>query len=326
MQNGDKRPARLYKYRDLSNRTIDMIVSDNIYFADPSTFNDPLDTRPSLQIDLAAAELAAILRSFIEARTQAEMSAAAQTIKYRGPKTIEHIKRHSRRQADRLLEELAYLATDPEYDDEAAHHLSLLGQYIESELLGQYDKGIVSLAERATCPLMWSHYGDQHKGVCIGYSVPPTEIGNLHKVSYGGSRLVAASKVAAMMQGDAGARHEVDEAVLLRKAGSWRYEREWRFIGPRGIQNSPLELEEIIFGMRCAASVKYAVAKALEGRQRPVRLFELREVAGTFGLKKCRLDDGDELFAHFPRRWRETLELFSPVNTAAASPGPEQAV
>jgi Protein of unknown function (DUF2971). len=325
MQNG-KRPTRLYKYRDLSNRTIDMIVSDNLYFADPSTFNDPLDTRPSLQIDLAAAELGAILRSFIEARTEAEMSAAAQTIKYRGPKTIEHIKRHSRRQADRLLEELAYLATDPEYDDEAAHHLSLLGQYIESELLGQYDKGIVSLAERATCPLMWSHYGDQHKGVCIGYSVPATEIGNLHKVSYGGSRLVAASKVAAMIQGDGGARREVDEAVLLRKAGSWRYEREWRFIGPRGIQNSPLELEEIIFGMRCAASVKYAVAKALEARQRPVKLFELREVAGTFELKKCRLDDSDELFAHFPRRWRETLELFSHADTTAASPKSDQTV
>ncbi|MGE0278500.1 MAG: DUF2971 domain-containing protein [Alphaproteobacteria bacterium] len=287
-----------------------MIVSDNIYFADPSTFNDPLDTRPSLQIDLEAAELAAILRSFIEMRTQAEMSTAARTIKYRGPKTIEHIKRHSRRQADRQLEELKYLSTDPEYDDEAAHHLSLLGQYIESELLGQYDKGIFSLAERATCPLMWSHYGDQHKGVCIGYSVPPTEISHLHKVRYGGSRLVAASKISAMIQGDASARQEVDEAVLLRKAASWRYEREWRFIGPRGIQNSPLELEEIIFGMRCAASVKYAVAKALEERQRPVKLFELREVAGTFGLRKCALDDDDELFVHFPQRWREILDAF----------------
>lgn len=326
MQNGDRRPSRLYKYRDLSNRTIDMIVSDNVYFADPSTFNDPLDTKPSLQIDLPAAELASILRRFVERRAQAEMSAAAKTIKYRGPKTIEHIERHSRRQADRLLAELAYLATDPEYDDEEAHHQSLLAQYIESELLGQYDKGIVSLAERATCPLMWSHYGDQHKGVCIGYSIPKDAIANLHKVNYGGSRLVAASKVAAMFSGDADVRRQVDEAVLLRKAGSWRYEREWRLIGPRGVQNSPLELEEIIFGMRCAASVKYAVAKALEGRRRPVKLFELREVAGTFEMKKCRLNADDELFVHFPRRSLEIFEFFSPVSAASPSPDSEQAV
>ncbi len=318
MQNRDKRPSRLYKYRDLSNRTLDMIVSDNVYFADPSTFNDPLDTKPSLDIDLPSTELASILRRFVELRIQAEMNAAAKTIKYGGPKTIEHIGRRSRQQAGQLLEDLAYLATDTEYDDEEDHHQSLLGQYIEGELLRQYDKGVVSLAERATCPLMWSHYSDQHKGICIGYSIPETAIASLHKVNYGGSRLVAASKVAAMFPDNADMRRQVDEAVLLRKAGSWRYEREWRLIGPRGIQNSPLELEEIIFGMRCTAPVKYVVAKALRARRRPVKLFELHEVPGTFELKKRRLNDDDELFVHFPRRSLDVSELFSPVAVASS--------
>ena len=325
MPNEDRRPYRLYKYRDLSNRTIDMIVSDNVYFADPSTFNDPLDTKPSLQVDLPAAELASILRRFVELRAQAEMSAAAKTIKYRGPKTVEHIERLSRRQANQVLAELAYLATNPEYGDEEAQHLSLLVRHIENELLGRYDKGIVSLAERATCPLMWSHYGDQHKGVCIGYSVPQDAMADLRKVSYGGSRLVPASKVGAMFS-DAEVRRQVDEFVLLRKAGSWGYEREWRLIGPRGIQNSPLELEEVIFGMRCAASVKYTIAKALEGRPRPVKLFKLREVSGTFKLRKCRLDADDELFFHFPRRSLEVLESFSPVSTKSPSSNVEQTV
>ncbi len=52
MENDKKIPKRLYKYRDFSNRTLDMVVSDNVYYADPSTFNDPLDTRPSLKTDL----------------------------------------------------------------------------------------------------------------------------------------------------------------------------------------------------------------------------------------------------------------------------------
>ncbi len=311
-------PRRLYKYRAFSSLTLDLLVSDHVYYADPSTFNDPLDTRPSLKIDLAVAELEYTLSRFIERRTNAEMSAAAKTIKYRGPKTMDHIKRHSRRQAEQLIAEISYNATDPEYGSDDLQPF-LLGRHIEVELLRQYDKGIVSLAERATCPLLWSHYGDQHHGVCIGYSVPEHTASNVHKVRYRGGRLVEASKVAAMIAGDDVARDQVDEAVLLRKAGSWRYEREWRLIGQRGLQNSPLELEEVIFGMRCKASVKYAVVKALEGRGGQVKFYEMREVPGTFQLKKYALNDDDELFVHFPRRSLSTYEAFEHLPPVSSS-------
>jgi hypothetical protein len=36
-------PNRLYKYRTFNDKTVDMLVMDELYFADPSTFNDPLD-------------------------------------------------------------------------------------------------------------------------------------------------------------------------------------------------------------------------------------------------------------------------------------------
>jgi hypothetical protein len=202
-----------------------------------------------------------------------------------------------------------YNAQDPEYDFHDRLPL-LLRHYIEVELLRQYDRGIVSLAERDTCPLMWSHYGDQHHGVCIGYSVPERTASDVRKVRYDGSRLVEASKVAAMLAGNDVARVQVDEAVLLRKAGSWRYEREWRLIGQRGVRNSPLELEEVIFGIRCEETVKYAVVKALERRDRQVKFYEMREIPGTFRLKKYSLNDCDELFSYFPRRSLSIYETF----------------
>jgi hypothetical protein len=304
-------PKRLFKYRAFSNRTLDMLVADNIYYADPNTFNDPLDTRPSLKADLPAAELEHALRRLVELRVAAEMNAAAKTIKYRGPKTVDHIGRHSRQHADRLIADIAYHATNPEYEISDPHQF-LLSQYVEAELLRQYEKGIVSLAERANCPLMWSHYGDQHHGVCIGYSMPADVHTDLHKVDYGGSRLVEASKVAAMLNDNADARRQVDEAVLFRKAASWRYEREWRLIGQRGPQESPLELEEVIFGMRCKESVKYVIIKALEDRGKPIFFYEMREVSGTFNLKKCPLDEG-EMRAHFPRRSRSIRDEFETV-------------
>jgi hypothetical protein len=47
MMGEGKLPKRLYNYRAFSNLTRDMLVADNLFFADPSTFNDPLDTNPS---------------------------------------------------------------------------------------------------------------------------------------------------------------------------------------------------------------------------------------------------------------------------------------
>lgn len=165
-----KIPERLYKYRAFSNRTLDALIADQIFFADPGTFNDPLDTRPTLDTDIDADALAAILARLVEQRVSAEMNAAAKTIRYSGPKTISHIAAHSRRRAEQVVAEIRYHATNPEYDIEDPARF-LFGQYVEDELLRRYGKGIVSLAERANCPLMWSHYGDQHKGVCIGYSI-----------------------------------------------------------------------------------------------------------------------------------------------------------
>lgn len=61
-----KIPERLYKYREFNSRTLDMLVVDQLYFADPSTFNDPLDTKPSLKPDLAVTELERTLGQLVE--------------------------------------------------------------------------------------------------------------------------------------------------------------------------------------------------------------------------------------------------------------------
>ena len=164
----------------------------------------------------------------------------------------------------------------------------------------------------ADCPLMWSHYGDQHRGLCLGYSVPQEVADDLHKISYGGSRLIEASAVAEMLDGDAGACRRVDERVLLTKAGDWGYEKEWRLFGQRGSQSSPLELKEVVFGMRCFEPVKYAVMKALESRAHSVKLYEIRQGHDSFQLHKCELDDG-ELAATYPRCIRFIYESFKNI-------------
>lgn len=305
---GDKQvPARLYKYRRFDDLSLRCLVDDMVYFAAPTSFNDPLDTRPSVEADVDNETLAGILKTLVEQRARDELSAGLSAGKVRGPRAEEHVARHSRGQAEQRLREVEYYATDPD----GAGLRELLAYQIGEELLRRYRNGIFCLARHATCPVMWSHYGDQHQGICIGYSVPDRT--TVQAVEYGGSRLIEASKVAAMLAESEAAQREVDEAVLLRKAPAWRYEREWRLIGPRGLQHSMLELEEVAFGVRCSSTVKYTVLRALEGRERPVEFFEIRETRGRFPLRKQPLDCPEELLALLPRRSLSILEDFEEV-------------
>ena len=56
--------------------------------------------------------------------------------------------------------------------------------------------------------------------------------------------------------------------------------------------------------------MKYALLKALEDRERPVEFFEMREVPGSYSLKKRPFYDADELLALLPRRSLSLFEEF----------------
>jgi hypothetical protein len=311
MKQSAGKPKRLYKYKKFDQQTLELLVLDKLHFSDPRKFNDPFDTRPSVDVDLGEDRLEKALRCLVEQRVHAEMGAAAKTIKYKGPRTQAHIQQLSKLSADRIIEKISFDATDREYDlDEPYRYL--LGRYLERELLKRYDKGVVSLSRKMKCPLMWSHYADQHRGICIGYSIPQGFRGKLLPVEYGGTRRVAASDISAMLEGHQDARDRVDRAVLLRKANPWKYEREWRLIGDRGLQDSCLELEEVIFGFRCDSVTRYAVVRAMENRDRPIKYYEVCEVNGTFELAKHKLDSSED-FACLPRRSVPIEDLFEEV-------------
>src|SRR3546814_16852255 len=56
-------------------------------------------------------------------------------------------------------------------------------------------RGILSLAERWNCPLMWSHYAQQHEGVCLEFSTPENVARNLLRVRYGDDRSIPLSEL-----------------------------------------------------------------------------------------------------------------------------------
>ena len=118
------------------------------------------------------------------------------------------------------------------------------------------DEGLVCFSRAWRDPLLWSHYGDAHRGVCLGFDLPDSLIEpvqyvkGLHKID------VAAARTA----------QETVDRILLRlrftKFDGWAYENEVRlFVALKGLQaqsglyfvpfSETLTLREVILGARC---------------------------------------------------------------------------
>src|SRR5207253_3097370 len=106
---------------------------------------------------------------------------------------ISHAERVAQHEASRAVQYVSYHATNPEYDDRRAAEISMLGLEIQIELQNRYGKGICCFSEEYNNPLLWSHYGDQHRGICIGYTLDRRPKPDLRQVRYGGDRTITTS-------------------------------------------------------------------------------------------------------------------------------------
>jgi hypothetical protein len=304
-------PNKVYRYRRIDAMTIELLCHDTLYFADPTKFNDPFDCNPTVTSDSGADALRAILAELIKRRIAAETLAALSNARIQGRQAEAHANLSGKQGAQQELKNILYNATDPDYEcSEEDAESSLLVSEMEREILKRYNRGVCCFSAVMDNPLLWSHYADEHKGFCIGYGLARVPEPKLHKVVYGGSRCVKTSLIArALLENDYEAQNLLDRDVFLRKAPSWRYEREWRLLGYRGVQHSPLELADVTFGLRCPQALKYAVVSVLNPRA--IKFFEMYDLAGTFKLKR-RLLDTDELCAYFPNIARSGIEIFGP--------------
>jgi len=69
-------PKQLYKYREFNARTLDIVVNDNFHYANAITFNDPLDSRPTVCPDLDNNKLEGVIMELVKRRVAAEQKAA----------------------------------------------------------------------------------------------------------------------------------------------------------------------------------------------------------------------------------------------------------
>ncbi len=304
-------PIRLYRYRPLNGITIESLCLDELYFSSPTDFNDPFDCKPVLEPDSDLQTLQKVLYELIRRRVSSETENALLLAKVTKSDATEHANQIGQQEASRFLLEIRYQATNPDFDcseDEA--QISILRSDIEQELLRRYERGICCFSTSFNNPLLWSHYGDQHRGICVGYGLQRVPEPEIHQVIYGGSRTIKSSLVAsAILDNDIAAIRQLDQDVLLRKAEDWTYENEWRLLGRQGKQESNLLLTDITFGIRCSNTLKFALIKALEQRMQEINFFEIFCKKGTFCLERTEIEF-HELNASLPRTAMSGLEAF----------------
>ncbi len=304
------KPQKIYRYQPFDALSIDALCHDQLYFSDPLNFNDPLDCKPAVKQDSDKITLRNILVSLITKRVVGEVIDSLKAAKIDGAGAQAHADEQGKQEADNEIRNIAYHATNPDYEisvEEA--ECNLLTYAIQSELLKQSNRGVCCLSEEYNNPLLWSHYGDQHKGFCVGYSLNRNPVPNINKVGYGGVRTIPTSVIEqAILHQDEDAQGIMDRNMFLRKAGPWRYEKEWRIFDRVGLQDSPLKLEEVTFGLRCPNAVIHSVIEALKPRD--IKFYSMYSVWGSFELERS--DDLGEIRAYLPRTSRSGIEVFGP--------------
>jgi hypothetical protein len=271
-------PTRLYKYRKFNTSTLRLITKAESYYADPETFNDPLDCRPVIQLDTDTSTL--------------------EKVCYRMLVLV-----HDKKQALSTMTNFRYLSSEHgDYKKDQAATWSYtqgLRQEIKRLLYDEMRKcGVLSLGARWDCPLMWSHYADEHRGLCIEYDMTNHHCERLFPVDYGASGNVKVSNLYDWkLHGSMTAEILVRGAFFYAKARQWRYEREWRdVVGSNGVTDTPLTVSAILFGLRCDSAVVTSVVKLFTNSSAKPKFYDVYRKDEGFRLKR-RAVDVDEIEA-----------------------------
>ncbi len=186
----------LYKYRSLSEKqrehTLRLLAHDEIMLSSPRRFNDPFEARPQVIFTDTNAAISEYVGKLIA--------------NFRPGKTEEE-NRTARQQLFRLVER------DPRMAFEQA-----LWTIVD-------DYGILSLTQDPAHPLMWSHYADSHRGVCVEFNATQYFFPFAYEVRYQDDYPVVDPLV--------DSPPDTITKAIITKATYWRYEKEFRVVMPK---------------------------------------------------------------------------------------------
>ncbi len=179
-----------------------MFVQSEVKLSDPRTFNDPWDCRPTFR---EMNEYSGVTRRRLVQRYWKEGGVVW---------------------SDKFTHEthLQTLCTDAEFEGWLWD--------VEREYIRQITENwvIYCLSDRPDVHLMWAHYADRHRGLCLGFLRDTPVISEASPVTY-------AKKLKTLRIGTPDEKAARD--AFLTKSEVWRHEREWRALIRRSTTDNP---------------------------------------------------------------------------------------
>lgn len=265
-KNNDGLPEYLYKYVSLEDigieqkhelkykvinskreRSLDILRTKSIWFASPDNFNDPYDCAPVFNFDGTAGQIRKFLCSeYI--RRYPGLTRNQRKIKARNDYTA------FSKSKDYLLD------------------LSKKEQRYLMPILA-----VLSLSSLPDIFLMWSHYANNHKGICYRFNTTKSFFQCAERVDYSDERPAITP-----FQND----QFKTRKSLLTKALFWAYENEWRVIGhpgaPEEIPQKPGlasfpagTLDGVIFGAETSASDRRDICEIISKLDEKIEIYNM---------------------------------------------------
>lgn len=204
-------PKYLYKFFSINEFFVDSIKNSYIWFSKPLDFNDPFDGNISLQWDGTLEQYEKYLEGAAQGRLTPDKIKEYAKKMYENPKIAKDF-------LDRIVSETVNLV------------------------------GVACFSEINNNILMWSHYTNSHKGVCIKYDLGKMVSDHhfLVKVKYAADYPLHNY----MSQGN---HSGLSNVVIGTKSNDWSYEREFRLLSiTLGKNVIPKDsVAEVILGCRC---------------------------------------------------------------------------
>lgn len=240
-------PEKLYKYRSTSSkgaleRLLDIVQNSQIYLSSPKDFNDPFDCVPPVRCVLSDEEFANYL--------VAEMR-----------------RRYPQYSTEQIQHHLHHVIGNGELDPRQEPLASIAQKQVRDELF--YCLGVFCASEKNNDVLMWAHYADSHRGVCLEFNGNSGIMRLAKKVNYSEMR-----PTIRLLDKVGKGSSQVIEATLA-KSPHWAYEKEWRIVHPEPgpMPFDPDDLTGIIFGAAASEEIIHAVSEAAKRSPSKLRLY-----------------------------------------------------